>query len=137
MRAPDFERRLARLGAAPRDRKRLVTLLAFAESLPETVLKPFGERHVALAVRRKTFAYYTNDHHGDGRIAVCCKSTPVRQRERVAAAPQRFYVPPYLGTSGWVALRLDGPRVDWSEVYELVVEAYRLQAPRKLAAELE
>ena len=40
-------------------------------ALPETDQRPGGEKgiHVAYTVRTKTFAYFTQDHHGDGRLA--------------------------------------------------------------------
>lgn len=53
------------------------------------------------------------------------------------AVRHKFYLPAYLGTRGWVGLRLDRGRVNWGEVRELLTEAYRLQAPRKLAALLD
>jgi hypothetical protein len=37
----------------------------------------------------------------------------------------RFYVPPYFGPSGWVALDLTAAPVDWQEVAELVETSYR------------
>jgi hypothetical protein len=88
-------------------------------------------------VRRKTFAYYLNDHHGDGRVCICCKSSPARQRELISRAPDRYFFPAYLGSKGWVSLRLDLPRIGWDEVFECVIEAYRLQAPRRLVADAE
>lgn len=35
-----------------------------------------GDRHLRFAVRGRTFAYHLDDHHGDGRVAVCCKAPP-------------------------------------------------------------
>jgi predicted DNA-binding protein (MmcQ/YjbR family) len=52
----------------------------------------------------------------------------------VVANPAKFYLPAYLGSSGWVALRLDVDEIDWDEVAELVVGSYRLLAPKSLAA---
>ncbi len=51
----------------------------------------------------------------------------------VRAAPDRFFVPPYVGPSGWVGVYLDGS-VDWSELKELLTDSYRLIAPKRLAA---
>ena len=47
-------------------RQRLVDVRV---GLPEAVAG--GDRHLRFAVREKAFAYYFDDHHGDGRIAVC------------------------------------------------------------------
>jgi hypothetical protein len=52
----------------------------------------------------------------------------------VSSNPDQFYVPPYVGSKGWVGVRLDVGTVDWSEVAEIVVESYRMTAPKKLAA---
>lgn len=130
--------RMATLGGmTARDRSRLLRLIDLFAGLPEVSTEPAGERHLGFAVRRKTFAYYLNNHHGDGITCVCCKSTAAVQRELVARDPARYCVPAYLGSKGWVSLRLDTAKIDWNEVLERVVEAYRLQAPRRLAAEME
>ena len=50
----------------------------------------------------------------------------------VAAAPDRFFVPPYVGPSGWVGVWL-GKGTDWRELAELVADGYRLVAPRRPA----
>jgi predicted DNA-binding protein (MmcQ/YjbR family) len=48
----------------------------------------------------------------------------------VRAKPKRFFMPPYVGTSGWVGVRLDG-RVNWSEVGDLLHDAYDLALLKK------
>ncbi len=106
-------------------------LIQICAALPEVDIS--GDQHLAFRVRKKTFAYYLNDHHGDGRIALCCKAYPGDQEMLVALDPARFYVPSYLGPKGWVALRLDLAAVDWEQVAERVVVAYRLVAPKRLA----
>ncbi len=116
---------------------RLAQLKSLAASLPQTTSAPFGARHLVFRVAKKTFAYYLNSHHDDGIIALCCKSTRARQRELLAADPGRYYAPKYLGPSGWIALRLDTRTIDWGVVLELLVHAYKLQAPRRLAAEMD
>jgi hypothetical protein len=54
----------------------------------------------------------------------------------VAAAPERFFVPPYVGHAGWVGVHLGGRSVGWREIDELVRQSYRLVAPKRLAARL-
>ena len=92
--------------------------------------------HLAFRVRKKTFAYYLFDHHGDGRIALCCKAAPGEQEMLVASDPTRFFIPAYLGPKGWVGMRLDLPDIDWEQVAYLATMAYRLSAPRTLAARM-
>ncbi len=53
----------------------------------------------------------------------------------VRAAPERFFVPPYVGPSGWVGIWLDR-RVSWKEVGGLLEDSYRLVAPKRLVAAL-
>jgi phosphoribosylglycinamide formyltransferase 1 len=52
----------------------------------------------------------------------------------VAADPDRFYKPAYIGPRGWVGLRLDTGSVDWAGVADLVTDSYLVTAPRRLAA---
>jgi hypothetical protein len=84
---------------------------------------------------KKSFATYA-DHHHDDRLAFWCPAPEGVQAEMVAAEPERFFVPPYVGGRGWLGVRLD-VSVDWDEVAGIVEEAYRLVAPRKLVARLD
>ena len=95
-----------------------------------------GDQHVGFKVGGRTFAWYLEDHHGDGRVALNCKVAAGEQEALVAGGPEHFFVPAYLGARGWVGLWLDLPEIDWDEVAELVTESYRLVAPKGLAARL-
>ncbi len=112
--------------------KRRERLVGICESLPE--VRVSGDQHLAFRIGKRTFAYYLDDHHGDGRIAVCCKAAPGEQAALVELDPDRFFVPAYLGARGWVGLRLDLRAVDWKQVSEIVLDSYRLLAPKRLAA---
>ena len=79
---------------------------------------------------KKTFATYHENHHGDGRVAVLVKATFELQGDLVEANPEIFYVPAYVGPSGWVGIRLDRT-VDWGTVEELLLQGYRLVAPKR------
>ncbi len=80
---------------------------------------------------RKVFVSLA-DHHHDDRLAVWCAAPPGVQEELVAAEPERFFRPPYVGGRGWLGVWLDVP-VDWSEIAEIVTDAYLVIAPRRLA----
>lgn len=54
----------------------------------------------------------------------------------VVAHPDRFFVPPYVGPSGWVGVWLDR-NVDWQELAGLLHDGYRLIAPKRLVATLD
>jgi len=112
---------------------RLVRLTKIAMALPEAERECHGE-HAQFQVRKKTFAYFLSNHHGDGIVAVTCKVLPGDNNLLAGASPNRFYLPAYLAARGWVALRLDVGPVDWDEVKELLTGSYRLVAPKKLAA---
>ena len=85
---------------------------------------------------RKMFASYVGHHHGDDHLCLWVAAPEGAQEEMVDAEPDRFFVPPYVGHRGWLGLRLDvepgGP--DWDEVREVVADAYRQVAPKRLAA---
>lgn len=85
---------------------------------------------------RKTFAIFADNHHKDGRVAVWVKSSFSEQELRVETDPEIFFVPPYVGPSGWVGMRLDRDP-DWEAVEQLLVEGYRLVAPKRAIAALE
>jgi hypothetical protein len=110
-------------------------LTEIAAGLPEAEVTRH-DRHARLAVRDRTFAWYTDDHHGDGIVGVTVKVAPEEREMLLAEAPERFHLPQYLGARGWVALRLDTGDVDWDEVADLVTGSYRLVAPKRLVREL-
>ena len=116
----------------------IARLTAICVRLPEAEQRPGGEgaRHVAYLVRKKTFGYFTADHHGNGRLALATRAPAGAQEALIATDPERFFVPPYLGHRGWVGLYLDLGVVDWEEVRELMVESYCLAAPARLVAML-
>lgn len=102
--------------------------------LPEVEIR--DGQHWALSVRGKNFAYHLQDHHGDGRLALNCKAARGDNEALVSSDPERFFMPPYMAHHGWVGLYLDLGPVDWSEVRELLTDAYLLAAPKRLAREL-
>lgn len=121
-------------GKASRD-ARLQRVSALARALPEARRELHGS-HAAFLVRKKTFAYFLSDHHGDGIVAIACKVLPGENSALQNAQPRRYYLPAYIGSRGWVALRLDAGKIDWEEVQELLAASYLLTAPKRLAARL-
>lgn len=84
-------------------------------------------------VRNKLFAMFAEagNHHGDGRAGVWIKAGPGNQEMMVSVAPRKFFVPPYVGPSGWVGVYLD-KAVDWDELAGLLKDGYQLVAPKRL-----
>jgi hypothetical protein len=58
------------------------------------------------------------------------KSTLDEQRALTQMEPDTFSVPAYVGKHGWIGIALD--RVDPDELRELVIEAWRMTAPKRL-----
>ena len=112
---------------------RLVRLTKICLAFPEASREVLGS-HAAFLVRKKKFAYFLNDHHGDGIVSVAGKVLPGENQALAATQPTRFYLPAYIGPRGWVALRLDSGRIDWEEVEELMLCSYQRTAPKRLAA---
>jgi hypothetical protein len=114
--------------------QRRARLVEVCFDYPEVTVEEAGEGHLAFRVRKKTFGYYLFNHHGDGKVAFCCKSSLTEQRHLLREDPETFFVPAYVGAKGWVALRLDLQEVDWDVVSELARSAYLGVAPSTLAA---
>jgi hypothetical protein len=93
---------------------------------------------------RKVFVMYA-DHHHDDRVAFWCAAPTGAQEALVAAHPDRYFRPPFVGGRGWLGVWLDGrghtgtgaAEPDWAEIAEIVADAYREIAPRKLVAQLD
>ena len=84
---------------------------------------------------QRVFVMYANHHHDD-RVACWLAAPPDAQRVLVGSAPARYFRPPYVGHRGWVGVWLD-VEVDWDELADLVMDAYRTVAPKRLLAELD
>ena len=87
-------------------------------------------------VKNKLFAMYAeaHNHHGAGRQAAWIKAAKENQELMVRAAPGRFFVPPYVGPSGWIGVFLDGGETDWRELADLLQDGWRLTAPKRMVA---
>jgi hypothetical protein len=70
----------------------------------------------------------------DPGVREIVRPPPGVQGHLVQSAPERFFVPGYLGTRGWVGLRLDGRTVDWGEVEGLLRTAQGLVRPKQRRA---
>ena len=82
---------------------------------------------------KKTFVMFHDDHHGDGILGIWCAAPAGAQSELVETEPDRFFVPPYVGHRGWIGVRLDRTP-DWSELDDIITQAYCHVAPKTLAA---
>ncbi len=86
-------------------------------------------------VRGKTFATYTINHHGDGRVALNLDAPPGAQQLYTEMEPEHFFVPPYTGPKGWLGMELNGD-LSWETIAKRTREAYEKAAPAALVKTL-
>jgi hypothetical protein len=101
-------------------------------ALPETAEVEAWGRPTFRAGKRMFAVFEGNDDHP---YALVLKPDP-SERGALLADP-RFYVPPYHGPYGWVALDLTAAEVDWVEVAELAETSYRHVALKRMLAALD
>ena len=88
-------------------------------------------------IKGKKFAYVSNDHHGDGKVALLVKISGVdEQAQLIEADPDRYYRPAYFG-DGWIGIRLDLGEVDWDAIGDWLGRSWRSVAPKKLTAMMD
>jgi predicted DNA-binding protein (MmcQ/YjbR family) len=83
---------------------------------------------------KRTFVMYADRHH-DQRVAFWCAAPDGAQELLVRLAPEKFFRPPYVGVRGWLGVYLD-VAVDWDEIADLVLDAYRQIATPRMRAKL-
>jgi len=86
-------------------------------------------------VGKKVFAMFSNDHHGDGHVAVLVPAAIGIQEMLIKKSPKKFYRPPYVGVRGWIGIEVD--RVSDKELTLHIKEAWQLIAPKKLRDQTE
>jgi predicted DNA-binding protein (MmcQ/YjbR family) len=96
--------------------------------LPEsTEVEAWG--HPTFRVRDKIFASAGAER---GVWSFGMKTTHEMQAGLVQC-DRRFSIAAYVGKHGWISMRVDD-EIDWNQVRALVVESYRMIAPKTLAA---
>ncbi|MDQ3662957.1 MAG: MmcQ/YjbR family DNA-binding protein [Actinomycetota bacterium] len=103
-------------------------------NLPETTERVSHGEPAWFVRDKKLFVTYANHHH-DNRVALWCAAPEGTQEELVAADPEKFFRPPYVGGRGWLGVYLDRDP-DWEEIAEILADAYREVAPKRLITEL-
>ncbi len=110
---------------------------AFCLALPDAhEVEAWGE--ATFRVRNRIFVCVASagNRHGGGRVAIWCHASAENQRLLIEADPDRYFVPPYVGVRGWVGIWLDR-RVRWTAVRDVVDDAYRRVAPKRLVRTLD
>jgi predicted DNA-binding protein (MmcQ/YjbR family) len=83
-------------------------------------------------VHGKLFAMFSNNHHGDGRIAVWCNAPLGAQQDLVDADPEHFFVPPYVGVGGWVGINMNTP-LSKGALAAILEQGYRATEEKRTA----
>ena len=109
----------------------LVKIRACALALPETSERLSHGAPSFFVKKTKNFLNFTENHHGDGRLAIWAAATLDAQQLLVKAAPKHFFVPAYVGHLGWVGVRLD-QGISFTKVKAIVEQAWRVRAPKTL-----
>jgi len=122
--------------ARPKSASKRDRVKALCEALPDAEHSATRE-HDTYRVRGKVFAYFLDNHHGDGIVSVCVKSERGENVDRARLFPERFYLPDYIGPRGWFGMRVDRGRVVWNEVANILEQSYRLTAPKSCLAKLD
>jgi hypothetical protein len=102
-------------------------------ALPETFEKEAWGECTFRVTGGSMFAMTDNDHHGSKHVAVWVKAPLDVQEMLVSADAKRFFVPPYVGSKGWIGVRLDY-KVDWDELGDILKDAHAMSAPKRLPA---
>jgi hypothetical protein len=120
---------MAKSGAGPITQIREICL-----GLPEVVEKSFGgHTSPAFRVRDKIFVMVSED-----QTSLTLKAPKGVQGILIGSDGERFFLPKYVGSKGWVGIRLDLRQApDWDEMAELICESYCMTAPKRLVTQWE
>lgn len=113
------------------DGTELGRLRGICRTIPGTIEK-ISHGEPTFFTPKRVFAMFSNNHHGDGHIAVLLPAGPGVQEALIEEAPGTYYRPPYVGSSGWVGVELS--RVDDQQLGALIREAFRLMEAKSGAA---
>jgi hypothetical protein len=114
----------------------LARIRAICLAFPETSERPSHGQPTFFVRGKKSFLMVLDDHHGDGRFAIWCAAADGVQQMLLAADPERFFRPPYVGHRGWLGVRLDRG-LDWDELEGIAEDAYAEVAPASLVEKFQ
>jgi formyltetrahydrofolate-dependent phosphoribosylglycinamide formyltransferase len=112
----------------------LARVRALALALPATAEKLSHGSPGFFVEGGKFFAYFKQNHHGDGNIALLVKASGVEEQAMlIENDPDLYYRPAYFGPSGWIGIRLDTGDTDWAQIEDWLARSWRASAPKRLA----
>jgi hypothetical protein len=109
------------------DGRQIVRLRRLCLSIPGAIEKrSHGEP--TFFTPKRVFAMFSNNHHGDGHIAVWLPAGEGVQEALIEEAPDVYFRPPYVGVAGWVGVELS--RVGDDQLASLIREAHQIIAAK-------
>ncbi len=107
-------------------------LLQIVKRLPEAVEDwPWGSIHCKVA--GKIFVGWSRGETGEMSIGL---RTTLELQSMLVASDPRFSVAKYVGKYGGIDMRI-GKKPDWNEIEQLIVDSYRIIAPKRLVKTLD
>ena len=114
----------------------LILVREICGSFPETSERlSHGSPTFFVRDKRVVASVHDTGHHHEA-VSLWAPAPRGVQAQLVEAEPERFYVPPYVGPSGWIGLRLDVDP-DRAEMAAIIEDAYRKVAPKTLVKQLD
>lgn len=110
----------------------LAAVRARALALPEVVETVTWDSPTFRAGKRPFAVFWSDDTHPAALVVM-----PDADERDALAADDRFFVPPYFGARGALALDLVSAPVDWDEVAELLDASYRHVAIERMRRALD
>ena len=100
-------------------------------ALPEVTERPSHGSPAFMVNDKRAFAYFLDNHHSDGRLALWCAAPEGAQAMLVDSNPDHYFLPPYVAHLGWIGVRLDR-KTPWSEIAAVLEAAHqtRYKPPR-------
>ena len=111
----------------------LARVRELALALPESAERPSHGSPGFHIAKGKFFAYFWHNHHGNDETIVIVKTGGREEQAMlIEMDPDCYFSPPYLGPSGWVAMRLDRADTDWDRIGDRIAQSWEMVAPRRL-----
>jgi hypothetical protein len=104
-------------------------------ALPE-VTETLSHGCPAFFATKQFVMLWPDGHHDNQSPLLWCAAAEGARGDHIGREPGRFFRPPYVGSRGWIGVRLDGA-VDWTEIDDIVEDGYRVVAPKRLIAKLD
>jgi hypothetical protein len=109
-------------------RDALARTTAICLALPDATCEREAQ-HATFRAGKRVFAYFLDNHHGDGIVSVCVKVDKPVAVALSKKQPARFYLPAYIGSRGWIGVRVDQKRVDWKDVAARIAASHASAVP--------